>query len=241
MMYTDAYSGSVLDCPSVDLLPVAIFELVKSRSLDEWQYAPDEEIRIPEEIISVRAFYLFLARGGGYGLDLQDWYESEAEERAYFRQTIASLIGSSCNEFTDDRETGSLDPPDEPRDTSSMDTLGVSQPPTKRSVDGRRSAAWQRRGPFREEVGKMKTINVLSSGDPRHKVLEKASRRYSDPFDGMSREELAKYQGKVVAILDETGEIIGEASTRKDLAKVVEDSGRGTEGWSCRNAPPVHT
>lgn len=81
----------------------------------------------------------------------------------------------------------------------------------------------------------------FSSGDQQSNLLRQAGDKYSDPFLTMSSEELLQYQGMIVAILDETGEIIAKAATLKELEQAVQSSSRGAEAWSYRDVPSVNS
>ena len=49
-------------------------------------HQPASEIQIPDEEIAKRAFEKFAGRGFVHGFDQQDWFDSEDELRAEYRE-----------------------------------------------------------------------------------------------------------------------------------------------------------
>jgi len=77
-----------------DLVAVAL-----ERPLRDWKGIPDCQIKVPEHLVKLGAYYIFVDRGSIHGFHEADFYDSLAALRAHFRRCVASLEDTEGDEF----------------------------------------------------------------------------------------------------------------------------------------------
>jgi hypothetical protein len=63
--------------------------------------------------------------------------------------------------------------------------------------------------------------------------------QYRDPFARLTEVELDRFRGKLVAVVDATGEIIGAADDDAALSQMVLNSSHRGQLWRMVQGPPV--
>jgi len=206
------------------------------RSLSDWQKVGDADLPIPDEFVQQAAYYLHLRHGRSHGRDLADWFEAQAQLRQEFRQYIALLSREERESFTAanwdlDAEMGRRPSSDRSFHPKMIAGTGA------RRATGNESCS----GPFRpgkiSHMSKLRKVRNISGDDPEFREALEGFARYRDPVTRMTDADRVKYQGKLLAILSETGEIIAAEWTLQALQQAVGSSEYKGRDWRLLDGP----
>jgi hypothetical protein len=206
-------------------VPAWIAELLEPRPLWQWGGRTDEELQqsLPHEVIAVSAYFKHLMRGREiHGFDVTDWDDGKKELLIQVRAAIESLTNPFVHDFDEDSEDADQhvrrDPALRRNESHSQDPMDV--------------VAY-----VAATNGVSEDIVMPSKPEQIPEQVIADLKCYRDSLANLSADDRAKYQGKVLAVLEETGEVIAVESNVADLRKAVAQSEYKGRPWRRVDGP----
>ncbi len=222
---------SITTFPAAAAAPDSLRRLALDRPLERWDENSLKTTKIPMDVIKLRAYYKYIARGAIDGFDCEDWYEAELEERTRLRQIIASLREQHASDFRPDGIKGVVSVAEYPRIIGGQQNSSETQLNAwdSKRLDDRTTPG--RVGSFKE--GRLKMTQHETQGSATEKCLAAGEglKGYRDALTSMRADELARLKDKVLAISTETGQIIAVADSAAELREMVRRSAFSNRPW----------
>lgn len=211
------------------------------KSFEQWCALPDEELPVSKELIEIRAYFLFVQKGRTLGDEFRDWLDAERSLRKEFRADLNSFYLGTCD---DTQEEGNPAFSAEPSWTMkwNIGEQRIGRRPDNEALRRFDAAEIEpcdgsQGGVKVDKMRSLKKIHELVAGDPL--VEEGAShfRDYHDHVGDLTEAERQAYQGKVLAVLSETGQIIAVADDIQNLRRLIAESAYQGRPWRLIDGP----